>query len=328
MRKLFSILVLVLISSAFSLFAEVLLTAEKGYGISLTKEIGDIDWVKHNSTMQDGVTAKRNQLLYLIGPFSNKSGKTQALRLGVELKEQTTNECFYHLLVEEDNIVDGLQLLSVSLYPNFIIRNGTYEVRAVCMDMSKDAAVSANWEYVSVPSGFSVPLLNVTGDEPVAYFSSQPYVGNPKNVAEVSDTKLHVSLSTLSSIENGALYAFVFEPDGEYSIGYYMLSFSQAKGETKEYVVEYKKSGSHAADLVAGKSYELSFNIFENKKEQFFDSRYEYMKFSVTESGSGIFDIFQSNRTSAPGRKFMLEDGTFVIEHDGCKYRISGTDIK
>lgn len=326
MRRFLSLLTVVLFTSVFGMYAQSLLTAEKGYKVSLTSD-------KESAGNPLSVTTDREHLLYLIGPFTNKTGKNQAVRLGVELRELSTNESYYHVLSEEKEFYDGLSMAYSSFYPDFIIRNGSYEVRAVCMDLSKDASIKANWEPVAVPSGFTLPQVNIAGEEPLAFFATQPYVGNQRNVAELSDTKLHFSLTTRSAIEKGDLIAFVFEPGIDTSIGGYRLSFSQKEGVTEEYTVEYTKSGSHSADLVAGKTYELYFSFFENRKERVFDCRYNDMKFSVVENGLGIYDTFGDgslNATSncSSARKVMLEDGTLIILHDGYKHSISGAEIK
>lgn len=329
MRTFLRLLSLVLLSSVFSVSAQSLLTAEKGYMISLTKEVSGV-----TSTTQPGVvTADREHPLYLIGPFTNKTGKTQSIRIGVELKELSTNESFYHVLREEEEFRDGLSLMYSSFYPDFIIRNGSYEVRAVYMDMRKDASVVTNWEPVAVPSGFTFPQVKIAGDEPFAFFASHPYVGNPLNVAELSDAKLHFSLSTLSAVEKGDLIAFVFEPDNDTSIGGFRLSFTQKAGVTEEYTVSYKKSGSNPADLVPGKTYELYFCFFEDSKERVFDCRYNDMKFSVVENGSSIDETFGDGPEttigySSPGRKLMLEDGSLIFIQDGHKFGVSGIELK
>lgn len=326
MRRFLSLLIVVLFTSVYGMYAQSLLTAEKGYKVSLTSD-------KENAGNPLSVTTDREHLLYLIGPFTNKTGKNQAVRLGVELRELSTNESYYHVLCEEKEFYDGLSMVYSSFYPDFIIRNGSYEVRAVCMDLSKDASIKANWEPVAVPSGFTLPQVKIAGDEPLAFFATQPYVGNQRNVAELSDAKLHLSLTTLSAIEKGDLIAFVFEPGVDTSIGGFRLSFSQKEGVTEEYTVEYTKSGSHPADLVAGKTYELYFSFFENRKQRVFDSRYNDMKFSVVESGLGIDETFgdgsmNSTTNSSSARKLMLEDGTLIILHDGYKHSISGAEIK
>ncbi len=321
MKKILTFLVLTtLLFSAFSAHAAALLTAEKGYGVSLTSEA---------SSGSSSLNLDRTQKLYLIGPVINNSGKTQSVRFGVELKEVATGELYYKVLDERKEWVDGLQLSSVSFNLNFIIRNGAYEVRAVCMDLNKDASVSFNWEAVSVPAGFTVPTLNVTGDQPAAYFPTQPYVGNPRNKAELSDTNLHVTLKALADIADGELIVFVFEPDSELSIGYYKLSFTLKAGESKEYSVEYKKSGSQAADLEVGKTYELSFRLFDNRKEVYFDWRYDFMSFTVVEIGMDILlPLEENDDRMIPTRKLMLEDGSLIIEQGNRKYGISGSVIK
>lgn len=330
MRKNLILLVVTILISFFSVHAEALLTAEKGYSLSLTSSTENAD--RPNTEMHGGFSANRDKNLYVIGPFTNKTGKTQSIRLGLEFKELATGEYYYKTLAEEEEFVDGLQLLSASFYPNFVIRNGLYEVRAVYMDMSLDEMVTTNWESVAVPAGFTLPQVNITGDEPVAFFPSQPYVGTPNNVAERSDTDIHLTLTTLSPVEKGELFVFVFEPGIETSIGYYLVSFSQEAGVTKEYTTFYKKSGSHSANLEVGKTYELSFRFFENKKEQVFDWSYDGLKFSVVENGAGILDTFQDDVDATDarkntGRKFMLEDGTLLIERNGLKFSISGAEM-
>lgn len=327
MRKNLILLAFAFLFSVLSARAQALLTAENGYILSLTDN-------KENTGRPSGdITADRDHSLYLIGPFVNKTGKAQPIRFGVEFKELSTGECFYKIIDEEENFADGLRLSQASFSPNFIVRNGVYEVRAVCMDMSMDASVAANWKSVVVPANFTVPQVKIAGEEPFAFFSSQPYVGNQRNVADLSDTKLYFSLTALSTVEKGDLYVFVYEEGAQLSIGYFPLSFSQQEGETKKYAVEYKKSGSQAANLEAGKTYELDFRFFESRKEKFFDYRYDGMKFSVVQSGSAIDETFQDGSDAVlvrknSGRKVLLDDGLLIIEHGDRKYSISGIEIK
>lgn len=321
MKKSIIFLLLTLLFPAFTVHAQALLSAEEGYGISLSKD-------------QDGgssLDADRDQKIYLMGPFVNNTGKTQAIRMGIELKEISSGECFYKVLEEMQEWSDGLQLTYVSFRPDFVVRNGSYEVRAVCMDYNKDASVVNNWEYVPVQTGFTYPRLNISGKEPVAYFSSAPYVGNVNNRAEIGDTKLHLSLTTLSAVESGELFVFVYEPNSELSIGYYLLSFAQNAGQTKDFTAEYQKSGSQAADLVVGKTYLLSFRFFENRKEQLFDRRYDNMKFSVVEKGTAIDAVFFENQgencSATSGRKVMRQDGTLLIEQGERCFTVGGTEL-
>lgn len=289
-----------------------LISASTGFYISQTKDGNEISSVD------------RGERVFLFGPFSNTSGKTLNISLGVEFKDIVTGESFFKKLCSEDSWVENYSLVYISFYTDFMINNSIYEISPIYIESGKDDSVLENWDYISLPEEFKSPTLQITGDILPAYFSVPPFVGTEKNVAEIDDTQMYMSISLQQEIKNAELFAFVFKDGEESSIGYYRINIDQQNGSTKEYTAKYQPSGSKSTPLEIGQVYELSFRFFINKREVSFDSRYDLMTFKVVDNGTDIKMIQDTFNYSPVLHKIINPNGQIEILSGGKSFSILG----
>lgn len=300
--KRYFILIYFLIQSLFFAFATVSFTADKGYYLSLSSDTVSVSSVK------------RDQQLYLHGPFLNESGSSINTLIGIELKDVESGELYFRRLRNRFLWGDKVSLMYLSFDLNFVIKNGTYEVRPIVMIEENDETVRDNWEYISIPVGFEPPLIKIEGDPLAAYFESKPFVGTLDNETEIANTKLYLNLTANIDLTDADLFAFVYKPEGKSSIGYYRISITLSKGDSKEFDAEYVKSGNYAENLEAGNEYLLSYLLFVDKKQVLFDVRYDDMRFKILENGLMVDGVYNSEVPSINNKKIM-QNGRIIIDN-------------
>ena len=291
-----------------------LLSAPDGYKVTLSKEGGAV------------VTkATRESQLFLHGPISNATDSELTLRFAIMLENKDTGEKFIKTRKVE-TWEDRISLMWISFTPNYVLMNGIYKVLPVYQTTDKDENILDDWQLVAVPAGFTVPTIEITGDQPMAYLPVAPFVNNQKNLAEIDLSELHVRLTALADMDNVDLLAFVFNEGGELSIGRYKVTVNLKAGETKDYVLKYKSDGSQAEELAEGKTYMVSFLLRDNNKlKPLMTGNYDNFKFKVV--GHGL-DLMSVETAPAETDMKVWHDGKMLIKKDGMVYDMGGRPVK
>ena len=312
--KRFLLTLLATICCAMCVQAADLLSAPEGYKVTLSKEGGA------------AVTkATRDDQLFLHGPICNATDEDLMLRFAIMLENKETGERFIKTRKEE-TWEDHLSLMWISFSPNYMLENGIYKVVPVYQTTDKDENVLDDWRKVAVPAGFTVPTIEITGDEPIAYLPVAPYVNNQKNLAEVDLSELHVRLTALADMNNVDLLAFVFNEGGELSIGRYKVGVNLKEGESEDFVLKYMPDRSPEDDLAEGKTYVVSFILRENyNRKPLMTGNYDNFKFKVVGHGLDVITV-----EAAPAETVMkvLRDGKMLIVKDGVTYDMGGRPVK